>query len=112
MFVHDDCVDRPSPDDYGCEMQAEWRKCNEDWVQDEGLFSGRKLGYCERSCGRCTCDDGQCGRADIYDIPSANGVLHVIDKVMYPAPVYEKSDLQWRSKEEIQAEMDGATGGL
>jgi hypothetical protein len=110
LFVHDDCVDRPSPDEYGCEMQAEWRKCKEDWVQDEGLFSGRALGYCERSCGRCTCDGGQCGRASIYDIPSSNGVLHVIDKVMYPAPVYEKSDLQWRTKEEIQAELGGTEG--
>mmetsp|Transcript_11420 Transcript_11420/g.29464 ORF Transcript_11420/g.29464 Transcript_11420/m.29464 type:complete len:431 (-) Transcript_11420:63-1355(-) len=110
FYVHDDCVDRPSPDDYGCEMQAEWRKCGEDWVQDEGLFSGRALGYCERSCGRCTCDGGQCGRADIYDIPASNGVLHVIDKVMYPAPAYDKPEKQWRTKEEIQAEMDASTG--
>jgi hypothetical protein len=34
----------------------------------------------------------------------------VIDKVMYPAPVYEKSDLQWRTKEEIQAELGGTEG--
>ena len=72
-MVHDDCVDRPSPDNFGCEMQAEWKKCNEDWVQDEGLFSGRTLGYCERSCGRCTCAEGDCGRADVYDIPASNG---------------------------------------
>jgi len=107
FYVHDDCVDRPSPDNFGCEMQAEWKKCNEDWVQDEGLFSGRPLGYCERSCGRCTCEGDQCGRADVYDIPSSNGVLHVVDKVMYPAPHYEKPALQWRTKEEMQAELDG-----
>ncbi|QDZ22337.1 hypothetical protein HOP50_07g48750 [Chloropicon primus] len=111
FLVHDDCVDRPSPDNYGCEMQAEWKKCNEDWVQDDGLFSGRTLGYCERSCNRCTCEGDQCGRASVYDIPASNGVLHVIDKVLYPAPVYEKPAAQWRSKAEMEAEMNGGSAG-
>jgi len=107
FMVHDDCVDRPSPDNFGCEMQAEWKKCNEDWVQDEGLFSGRTLGYCEMSCGRCTCAEGDCGRADVYDIPASNGIIHVINKVLYPAPVYEKPAAQWRTKAEMEAEMNG-----
>ena len=112
FFVHDDCVDRPSPDNYGCEMQAEWKKCDEDWVEDEGLFSGRALGYCERSCGRCTCANEECGRAEVYDIPASNGVIHVIDKVMYPAPVYEKPAAQWRTKAEMEAEMNGGAKDL
>mmetsp|Transcript_6883 Transcript_6883/g.17601 ORF Transcript_6883/g.17601 Transcript_6883/m.17601 type:complete len:262 (+) Transcript_6883:841-1626(+) len=111
LLVHDDCVDSPSPDDYGCTMQAEWNKCSEDWVQDEGLFSGRDLGYCERSCKRCSCNGGQCGTADIYDIPAANGVLHVIDKVLYPAPVFNIPEKHWRTREEIEAEL-GIVGGV
>ena len=112
FLIHANCVDRPSPDNFGCEMQAEWKKCDEDWVKDDGLFSGRPLGYCERSCGRCTCEGDQCGRADVYDISSSNGVLHVIDKVLYPAPVYEKPAAQWRSKAEMEAEMNGGAKDL
>ena len=45
----------------------------------------------------------------MYDIPSSNGVLHVIDKVLYPAPVYEKPAAQWRTKAEMEAELSGGS---
>jgi len=39
------CDDRPPPGSYTCRQQAEWGKCDEEW-----LVGG---GYCARSCGRC-----------------------------------------------------------
>lgn len=39
-----ECVDEyPFDDDYTCEQQAEWGKCEESWLQ----------GYCQKSCNRC-----------------------------------------------------------
>ena len=36
-----------------------------------------------------------------------SGIIHVINKVLYPAPVYEKPAAQWRTKAEMEAEMNG-----
>ena len=59
-------------------LQVEWDKCEEDWMNDEGLFSKRQLGYCEVQCGKCRCDDPEtCRDVPLKDIKAKNGVLHV-----------------------------------
>lgn len=58
--MHADCVDKPPPSEHGCDKQAEWGKCGEDWMNDNGTISGRPLGYCEMTCQKCTCDPSTC----------------------------------------------------
>ena len=53
MCVHKDCVEAHTQDEFGCGQQVAWNKCEEDWMNDAGLFSRRELGYCEISCGKC-----------------------------------------------------------
>ena len=42
----EDCPNIPPDDQYTCEEQASWDKCEEDWM----------IGYCHKSCGRCDTD--------------------------------------------------------
>ena len=62
IAVNAACVDKPPPGEHGCADQVAWGKCDEDWMNDEGKESGRPLGYCEASCGKCECaeDDPAC----------------------------------------------------
>jgi mannan endo-1,4-beta-mannosidase len=39
----DGCSDIPPDDEFGCQQQAEWGKCDDDFMKD----------FCHRSCGRC-----------------------------------------------------------
>mmetsp|Transcript_36625 Transcript_36625/g.79329 ORF Transcript_36625/g.79329 Transcript_36625/m.79329 type:complete len:538 (-) Transcript_36625:143-1756(-) len=93
LFIHEDCVESHTQDEFGCKMQVEWDKCEEDWMNDEGLFSKRQLGYCEVQCGKCRCDDPEtCRDVPLKDIKAKNGVLHVLDHVLDVPdvfPIYE-----------------------
>jgi len=40
-----DCTDIPTPDEYTCEQQKGWGKCNADFMV--------KGGFCAKTCGRC-----------------------------------------------------------
>lgn len=82
LWIHEDCVESHTQDEFGCSMQVEWDKCGEDWMNDEGLFSKRQLGYCEVSCGRCKCTPDTCHQVPIKDIKAKNGVLHILDHVL------------------------------
>jgi hypothetical protein len=82
LWIHEDCVESHTQDEFGCGMQVEWDKCGEDWMNDEGLFSKRQLGYCEVSCGKCKCTPDTCHQVPIKDIKAKNGVLHVIGHVL------------------------------
>lgn len=92
ILLNQDCVDSPSPDAYGCAAQKMWGKCSEDWMNDNGFFSGRPLGYCEYECGKCFCDpmDDNCAKAVIADVTASSGehgIVHVIDRLIKPPPV-------------------------
>ncbi len=46
------CADETPPGaTYGCQQQAQWNKCGEDFMQ----------GYCDKSCGRCQAAPGSSG---------------------------------------------------
>mmetsp|Transcript_3199 Transcript_3199/g.5388 ORF Transcript_3199/g.5388 Transcript_3199/m.5388 type:complete len:539 (-) Transcript_3199:146-1762(-) len=82
LFIHEDCVEAHTQDEYGCKMQVEWDKCGEDWMNDEGLFSQRDLGYCEVSCGKCECTPDTCHDVPVKNIKAKNGVLYALDHVL------------------------------
>eukprot|EP01025_Chloroclados_australasicus_P065436 TRINITY_DN8917_c1_g1_i4.p1 TRINITY_DN8917_c1_g1~~TRINITY_DN8917_c1_g1_i4.p1 ORF type:complete len:512 (-),score=53.08 TRINITY_DN8917_c1_g1_i4:497-2032(-) len=44
------CQDK-TPPDFTCDNQVAWGKCEEDWMVSAG--------YCDLSCGRCSCDQIQ-----------------------------------------------------
>ena len=85
MCVHKDCVEAHTQDEFGCGQQVAWNKCEEDWMNDAGLFSRRELGYCEISCGKCEKTAETCMDVPIKDILAKNGVLHGIGAVL-PIP--------------------------
>jgi len=95
-----DCVDSPSPDEFGCAIQKGWGKCQEDWMNDNGFFSGRPLGYCEYECDKCYCDpmDDNCAQAVVTDVTASSGergVVHVLDRLIEAPPImkpYEPLD--------------------
>jgi len=94
ILLNYDCVDSPSPDEFGCGMQRAWGKCSEDWMNDNGFFSGRPLGYCEYECGKCYCDpmDNNCAKAVVTDVTASNGkqgIVHVIDRLIKAPPIIE-----------------------
>jgi len=87
-----DCVDSPSPDEFGCAIQRGWGKCQEDWMNDNGFFSGRPLGYCEYECEKCYCDplEDNCAKTVITDVTASSGkkgIVHVIDRLIEAPPI-------------------------
>eukprot|EP00210_Caulerpa_lentillifera_P009448 g9009.t1 len=66
--LHDACIDKPTPDAYDC-------------------------GFCERTCGRCTCDPrggAPCADVTMADVISSNGVIHTVSRILFPPPVFKK----------------------
>eukprot|EP00213_Chloropicon_mariensis_P001695 CAMPEP_0197471042 /NCGR_PEP_ID=MMETSP1309-20131121/1871_1 /TAXON_ID=464262 /ORGANISM="Genus nov. species nov., Strain RCC998" /LENGTH=510 /DNA_ID=CAMNT_0043008407 /DNA_START=410 /DNA_END=1939 /DNA_ORIENTATION=- len=97
ILLNYDCVDSPSPDEFGCGIQKGWGKCQEDWMNDNGFFSGRPLGYCEYECDKCYCDpmDGNCAQAIVSDVTASSGtkgVVHVIDRLIEAPPILKKPE--------------------
>mmetsp|Transcript_7400 Transcript_7400/g.18989 ORF Transcript_7400/g.18989 Transcript_7400/m.18989 type:complete len:548 (+) Transcript_7400:237-1880(+) len=89
LWIHEDCVESHTPDEFGCGQQKEWGKCGEDWINDEGLFSKRELGYCEITCGKCKCTPETCHLVPLPDLQAKNGVVHVIDHVFEVPPLFD-----------------------
>jgi hypothetical protein len=98
ILLNYDCVDSPSPDEFGCAIQKGWGKCQEDWMNDNGFFSGRPLGYCEYECEKCYCDplDDNCAKTIISDVTASSGkkgVVHVIDRLIEAPPIIKPAPL-------------------
>jgi len=92
IMLNYDCVDSPAPGEFGCAIQKGWGKCQEDWMNDNGFFSGRPLGYCEYECEKCYCDplDDNCAKTIITDVTASSGkkgVVHVIDRLIEAPPI-------------------------
>jgi len=97
ILLNYDCVDSPSPDEFGCAIQKGWGKCQEDWMNDNGFFSGRPLGYCEYECEKCYCDpmDNNCAKTVVADVTASRGkkgVVHVIDRLIEAPPIIVKPE--------------------
>lgn len=88
MF-HDSCVDKPTADIYDCDMQKMFGKCYEPFMVSP-LAAQWRGGLCERTCERCTCEFGQCASTQMLDLKAANGVVHTIDRVLFPPPIFVK----------------------
>jgi hypothetical protein len=87
FMLHDDCVNKQATvDEYGCEQQRLWNKCNEAWLNDGGFYSGRDKGYCELSCGKCSCEDAESDcliitQRDLKANGGKDGILHVVNRL-------------------------------
>ena len=87
FMLDDDCVNKQaSVDEYGCEQQRLWNKCGEAWLNDGGFYSGRDKGYCELSCGRCTCEGPEADclivtQRDLKANGGKDGILHVVNRL-------------------------------
>ncbi|PRW20216.1 Endoglucanase 1 [Chlorella sorokiniana] len=57
------CADRPTPDGFSCQQQADWAKCGEAWMAEGG--------FCAATCGRCGGGGGD-GGASPPASPAAN----------------------------------------
>ncbi|GMH37136.1 hypothetical protein BSKO_05009 [Bryopsis sp. KO-2023] len=90
--LHDSCVDKPTLDLYECDMQKEFGKCFEPFMVSP-LAAQWKGGLCERTCGRCTCEFGQCAAIQMLDLEATNGVVHTVERVMFPPPIFKKEVL-------------------
>ncbi|GMH33035.1 hypothetical protein BSKO_00869 [Bryopsis sp. KO-2023] len=94
IMLHDSCVDKPTPDPFDCETQIEFEKCGDPYMVSP-LGAQWQGGYCQRTCQRCTCDPsqgGSCATIEDPDIMSTNGVIHAIDRVLFPPPAFEQKD--------------------
>lgn len=58
LMLHDSCVDKPTPDAITCDDQALFGKCYDPFMVSP-LGAQWQGGFCQRSCGRCTCDPTQ-----------------------------------------------------
>eukprot|EP01023_Acetabularia_acetabulum_P060828 TRINITY_DN731_c1_g1_i12.p1 TRINITY_DN731_c1_g1~~TRINITY_DN731_c1_g1_i12.p1 ORF type:complete len:474 (-),score=84.79 TRINITY_DN731_c1_g1_i12:1246-2667(-) len=85
----DTCIDKPTPDNYTCQEQLEFGKCMEPFMVS-ALTANWQGGFCERTCGRCSCDKYPCVKVGFADLMATNGVIHSIDRLMFPAPIFEK----------------------
>lgn len=92
VMLHDSCVDKPTIDVYDCKMQKTFGKCYDPFMISP-LSAQWKGGLCERTCERCTCEFGQCAVTQLLDLKAANGIVHTIERVMIPPPIFKKEEL-------------------
>lgn len=95
LRLHDACIDKPTPDAFECVEQIEFNKCNDPFMTNP-LGAQWQGGFCERTCGRCTCDPrggAPCADITTVDVVASNGVIHTISRVLFPPPVFEKEIL-------------------
>lgn len=55
IMLHDSCVDKHTPDPFDCTTQVDFEKCNDPFMVSP-LGAHWQGGYCQRTCGRCSCD--------------------------------------------------------
>ncbi|GMH33014.1 hypothetical protein BSKO_00848 [Bryopsis sp. KO-2023] len=90
VFLSDRCVDKPTPGKYTCRQQKDFNKCGERFMKD-ALGAGWVGGFCERTCGRCECDSDSCAEVVQLDIVSSNGIVHSLNRLLFPPPVFSES---------------------
>jgi hypothetical protein len=54
IMLHDGCVDKPTPDNYTCEEQRKYAKCDFPFMMS-ALAAQWQGGFCQRTCRRCSC---------------------------------------------------------
>ncbi|EFJ47213.1 hypothetical protein VOLCADRAFT_105189 [Volvox carteri f. nagariensis] len=105
MMLHDNCVDKPTPDNYTCEDQKKFEKCFFPFMTS-ALAAQWQGGFCQRTCERCSCaaDSGiQCSKLVESDLIGSNGVAHSVNRVLFPPPVFSKADYANLTSIEITA---------
>eukprot|EP01026_Neomeris_dumetosa_P057821 TRINITY_DN53428_c0_g1_i9.p2 TRINITY_DN53428_c0_g1~~TRINITY_DN53428_c0_g1_i9.p2 ORF type:complete len:136 (-),score=8.38 TRINITY_DN53428_c0_g1_i9:262-669(-) len=81
-----------TPDEYTCMQQVEFSKCYDPFMISPST-SNWKGGYCQKTCQRCTCSPSsnmKCSMLVSPDLSASNGVVHGIDRVLFPPPVFSK----------------------
>lgn len=95
LRLHDACIDKPTPDAFECIEQIDFNKCYDPFMTNP-LGAQWQGGFCERTCGRCTCDPrggAPCADVTTIDVMASNGVIHTISRVLFPPPVFVKEIL-------------------
>eukprot|EP00775_Hariotina_reticulata_P011317 gene11317-11467_t len=99
LMLHDSCIDKPTGDNYTCTEQKSFlnpdgsQKCW-DPVLTSPISAQWQGGFCQRTCGRCDCSPTsgvQCAAVQIADIAAGNGVIQSISRVLFPPPLFTKS---------------------
>ncbi|PNH12677.1 hypothetical protein TSOC_000376, partial [Tetrabaena socialis] len=109
--LHDNCIDKPTPDNFTCAEQAAFDKCFFPFMTS-ALAAQWQGGFCQRTCERCSCALGsgvQCATIVAADSFATNGVLHAISRVLFPPPKFSKSDYNASQMVNITAVMKPGT---
>jgi hypothetical protein len=91
IVFHDSCVDKPTPDNFTCAEQRAFGKCEFPFMVSPAAAQW-KGGFCQRTCQRCDCSGEQCSFSQLNDMDASNGVIHSIDRVLFPPPMFTKED--------------------
>jgi hypothetical protein len=92
IAFHDSCIDKPTGDNLTCAEQLSAGTCDLPSMVSP-LAAQWQGGFCQRTCLRCDCSSGsgvQCSISQINDVGASNGVIHGIDRVLFPPPIFTK----------------------
>lgn len=108
IMLHDSCVDKPTPDPFDCDTQVEFNKCLDPFMVSP-LGAQWQGGFCQRTCQRCSCDPSlgsYCAEVQDVDVMASNGVVHSIDRVLFPPPFFTKEDIPAGTAKSLDVEKD------
>ncbi|GMH44355.1 hypothetical protein BSKO_12289 [Bryopsis sp. KO-2023] len=94
IMLNDACLDKPTPDGLACEVQKLYGKCDEPFMRSR-LGAQWIGGFCQRTCDRCYCGvdaGGVCATVVWPDLMASNGVIHGIDRLLFPPPVFDQEE--------------------
>jgi len=114
MMLHDNCIDKPTPDQYTCEDQVKFDKCYFPFMTS-ALAAQWQGGFCQRTCQRCSCaaDSGvQCAQVMIPDAYASNGMVQTINRVLFPPPHFTKEMYANMAPVNITADMSTSATDL
>uniref|UniRef100_A0A383WQB5 FAS1 domain-containing protein n=1 Tax=Tetradesmus obliquus TaxID=3088 RepID=A0A383WQB5_TETOB len=92
LMLHDSCIDKPTADNYTCEEQRAFGKCDFPFMVSS-LAAQWQGGFCQRTCKRCDCSPTSgiiCSTVISPDVQANNGVIHGISRVLFPPPTFTK----------------------
>jgi hypothetical protein len=93
LTLSDQCLNKPTPDQYTCAEQKAFDKCDFPFMSS-ALAAQWQGGFCGRACERCSCSpaDGgaPCAEVALPDLAASNGVVHGITRVLLPPPRFTK----------------------